>query len=97
MSWPVASQQLVGGVDELHRAAKDLARQETQLLLKEGELAKMRTSVLAASGEIDAIRQALAELAAKRNAGGNLLQLDGRDIMKQLEALSEEIEKLRAK
>ena len=61
------SQQLVGGVDELHRAAKDLARQETQLLLKEGELAKMRTSVLAASGEIDAIRQALAELAAKRN------------------------------
>ena len=57
----------------------------------------MRTSALAASGEIDAIRRALAELAAKRNAGGDLLQLDGRDILKQLESLSEEIEKLRAK
>jgi beta-lactamase regulating signal transducer with metallopeptidase domain len=89
------SKQLLEGADELHRAAQDLARQEVQLLMAEEELAKMRVSALASRDQVEMIRKAIAELEVKRGAVD--FQLDRRDIAKQLEALSAEIEKMRAR
>jgi beta-lactamase regulating signal transducer with metallopeptidase domain len=91
-----ASKQLLEGVDELHRAAEELARQEIQLLMAEEQLAKMRVSALASGDQLEIVRKAIAELEVKRGAVGNF-QLDGRDIAKQLEALSKEIERMRVK
>ncbi len=90
------SKQLLEDVDELHRAAQDLARHESKLLMAEEELAKMRASALASGDQMEMLRKAIAELEVKKIAAGNF-QLDGRDIAKQLEALSEEIEKMRVK
>jgi hypothetical protein len=90
------SKQLLEDVDELHRAAQDLVRHQSKLLMAEEELAKIRASALASSDQMEMLRKAVAALEVKKIAAGNF-QLDGRDIAKQLEALSEEIEKMRVK
>jgi beta-lactamase regulating signal transducer with metallopeptidase domain len=90
-----AYQELVESYDQVRRAADEINRKQEALRQVQEDLA-VRTATLASKARIEAIRQAMAELAAKRDSVGNL-QLDSQDIMRQLEALTEEIEKMRAR
>ena len=78
----------------MRRATEEISRKQAALRQAEAELVKMRVETLAHNTQIEAIRKAIEELSEKI---GSLQtpQLDGRDSLKQLEALSEEIEKMR--
>jgi beta-lactamase regulating signal transducer with metallopeptidase domain len=90
-----AAAELMNGFDEMRRAAQEIAKQQLQLAQTQAALEKMKSDVLAKNADIEAIRKAMAELSARHAA--LTAQPDLSEMRKQIEAIREEVQKLRAR
>jgi beta-lactamase regulating signal transducer with metallopeptidase domain len=91
-----ASQRLLGGFDELRKAAQDVAQKQMQLQMAQAEVEKVRAAALGTNAQIAAMQKALGELAAK---GALLKDLKPQiaEMQKQIEAMRKSIEEMRSR
>jgi beta-lactamase regulating signal transducer with metallopeptidase domain len=90
-----AAAELVGGFDEMRRAAQEIARQQVQVAEVQAALEKMKNDTLAKNADIEAMRKSLAELNARHAALRELPDMT--EMRKQIDAIRQELQKLRAR
>jgi hypothetical protein len=91
-----ASQQLLGGFDDLRKAAQDVARQQVQLQMALAEVTRLRNAALGTKAQIEAVRKALEEMNAKATLLKDL-QPNVAEMQKQIEAIQKSLERMRAR
>jgi beta-lactamase regulating signal transducer with metallopeptidase domain len=90
-----AAAELVGGFDEMRRAAQEIARQQVQVTEVQAALEKMKNDTLAKNADIEAMGKSLAELNARHAALRELPDMT--EMRKQIDAMRQELQKLRAR